>query len=247
MELKYHIHIEYGEKTHARWNYEKEVILKEYLIPFINGQVILLRRAEGPTLVNMKSVTSIVVYRTNHEIHPDEHSLVPRELGETSFSRHACTDELLKEAKGKTVNSAVKSLLEKAFAIPEDKVFVIMKFGDNSMNSAYNGVVKPIIKSHDLKCVRIDEIQNSGMITNQILEEIATSRFIISDLTGSRPNCYYESGFSHAIGKEIIFTIKHDEDIHFDLSGYRFIQWETEDDLRTELTKRIKSLLKSQD
>ncbi len=242
---KYHINIEYGDHSHARWNYEKEEIIKEYLIPFINGQVVLLSRAEGATLVNMKAVTSLVVYKTLHELQPTEHSFVPKELADPStFSGFSCTQELIDEVRGKKMKHQARSLLQKALAIPEKKVFVIMKFRDKQLDSAYEGVIKPTIESFGLACVRIDEVQSSGMITNEVLDEIATSMYVLSDLTGSRPNCYYETGFSHALGKELILTARSDEAISFDLAGYRFIKWETEQELRQELKKRFLSLSK---
>ena len=83
-----------------------------------------------------------------------------------------------------------------------------MKFGDDALDSAYEGVIKPIVASFHMKCLRIDEVQNSGKITDQILEAIAESKYIIADLTGERPNCYYESGFAHALGKELVLTIE---------------------------------------
>ena len=90
--------------------------------------------------------------------------------------------------------------------------------------------------------LRIDEIQDSGSITDQVLQAIASSKYILADLTGGRPNCYYETGFAHALGKEMILTIKKGDNIHFDLAGYRFMQWETEAELRRLLRERLKYL-----
>ena len=118
-----------------------------------------------------------------------------------------------------------------------------MKFGDDELDSAYEGVIRPVIEANDLKAVRIDEIQDSGRITDQVLEHIAESQFVLSDLSGERPNCYYETGFAHALGRKLILTIRSGDPIHFDLAGYRFIQWSTEADLRGKLRKRFASLL----
>jgi nucleoside 2-deoxyribosyltransferase len=118
-----------------------------------------------------------------------------------------------------------------------------MKFGDEELDSAYDGVIEPIISDNGLTAIRVDKIRDSGKINDQILENIAKSKFIISDLTGERPNCYYETGFAHALGKELILTIKEKEKIHFDLAGYRFIIWKTESDLRKKLKEQIISIL----
>ena len=120
-----------------------------------------------------------------------------------------------------------------------------MKFGDKFLDSAYEGVIRPVIDNFGMQPLRIDELQDSGKVTDQVLESIASSRYILADLSGERPNCYYEAGFAHALGKELILSIRTEDKIHFDLAGYRFIQWETEADLRRELIKRFTSLTSS--
>jgi nucleoside 2-deoxyribosyltransferase len=120
-----------------------------------------------------------------------------------------------------------------------------MKFGDKFLDSAYFGVIKPTIEKYGFKPLRIDEVQDSGRITDQVLEGIATSKYIFADLTGERPNCYYEVGFAHAIGKEMILAIKKGNRIHFDLADYRFIEWETELELREALCKRFSTIKQS--
>ena len=103
-------------------------------------------------------------------------------------------------------------------------------------------MIKPVIEEYGLRALRVDEIQDSGRITDQILENIATSKYVFAELTGERPNCYYECGFAHALGKELILAIKTLNQVHFDLAGYRFIQWETELDLRRKLRVRFSGM-----
>jgi hypothetical protein len=126
---------------------------------------------------------------------------------------------------------------------PQNLVFVIMKFEDKDLDSAYEGVIKPIIEKYGYHPLRIDEIQDSGIITDQILKSIESSKLVLSDLTGERPNCYYETGYAQALGKELILAIKKDEPVHFDLAGHRIIEWETEADLRRKLNDRFESIL----
>jgi hypothetical protein len=134
----------------------------------------------------------------------------------------------------------------KSFSLTDAKIsrlaFVIMKFGDEILDSAYEGVIKPVFSEFGYTCFRVDEIQNSGLISDQILESIRKSEVVLSDLSGERPNCYYESGYAHALGKEIILSIKNGEKVHFDLSGHRFLMWKTEADFRRQLRERIKSI-----
>jgi nucleoside 2-deoxyribosyltransferase len=151
-----------------------------------------------------------------------------------------CTQEILDQYLLERIAPDTRSILQNQFAIEKNQVFIIMKFDEPFLDSAYKGVIKPIINSYDYHPLRIDEIQDSGRITDEIVEEISKSRIVLADLSGERPNCYYEAGFAHALGKEMIFTIKKGTAIHFDLSGYRFIEWETEQELREKLEERFK-------
>lgn len=130
------------------------------------------------------------------------------------------------------------------FILGQRQAFVVMKLGDSELDSAYEGVIKPVIEGFKYSVVRIDKVEDSGRISEQILNKISRSEIIIADLTGERPNCYYEAGYAHALGKEIIFTVKDGEKVHFDLAGNRFIYWKTEDQLRNALIKRIEAIQK---
>ena len=190
----------------------------------------------------MKSVNVLTIYRTRAKLKRAEGVKIPTEFKSSEFAKRECTKEILKEVQIGSASGAAQSLLQRATATPEPQVFVIMKFGDAALDSAYEGVMKPVIEEYGLKTIRIDEVQNSGRINDQILDTIASSQYVLADLTGERPNCYYECGFAHALGKELILTIRDTDQVHFDLAGYRFIQWSTELDLRKNLRKRFKTL-----
>ena len=211
---------------------------RNVIIPMFNGQIITIVYQGKSRIVNMKSVSEVYLYKTKDKID----GLLRTKLEGKEFEENNCTEEILNEVRSELSSKESKSLIEKSFSQIVNQVFVIMKFGDPELDSAFEGVIEPIIRDNGLDALRVDKIQDSGKINDQILENIAKSKFIISDLSGERPNCYYETGFAHALGKELILTIREKEKIHFDLAGYRFITWSTESDLRKKLTERIKSL-----
>lgn len=137
-------------------------------------------------------------------------------------------------------DEGMKQLL--AFISEKRRVFVVMKFGDNVLDSAYRGAIKFVAEEFKYSVLRIDEIQDSGNINNQILQEITRSELVIADLTDDRPNCYYEVGYAHASEIETILTRRKGNNIPFDLAGNRFITWETEEGLRAGLRKRFESI-----
>lgn len=212
---------------------------QEILLPFINGQVVTAHREGQAKIINMKSVSMLTVYKTPTGLTKQTDKPLPIEFGTPAFEATECSEEVIKELKSTHTFPPASSILQMAFAPPKNEVFVVMKFGDKLLDSAYAGVIKPTIKAHGMECVRIDEIQDSGQITDQVLQHIATSKYILADMSGERPNCYYEAGFAHALGKPLILTIQKKDGIHFDLAGYRFIQWETENELRQGLQKRL--------
>jgi hypothetical protein len=74
------------------------------------------------------------------------------------------------------------------------------------------------------------------------LEAIAKSELVFCELSGERPNCYYEAGFAHALGKELILAVRTTDKVHFDLAGHRFIERDTEHELRQKLRARFAAL-----
>jgi len=242
--MYYHTYISIGLEKHCFWNSSYDELMNELIIPYINKQIIPVNYKKGRGILNLSSVSYIQVYKTNEllDVHSvDEFSV---KINSGTLAGFDCTQEIIDIYITGRIKPDIKSTLQNQFSITKKQVFVIMKFDDAVLNSAYEGVIKPIVKKHKYISLRIDEIQDSGKITDQIIEEISKSEIVIADLSGERPNCYYEAGFAHAIGKEMIFTIRKGTPIHFDLSSYRFIEWDTEQTLRTQLNSRFKTITK---
>ena len=121
-------------------------------------------------------------------------------------------------------------------AVKEDKqshqCFVAMWF-DKSMTNIYQKAIEPAIEDAGYTPYRVDEDNHNNMIDNQIIAQIRQSHFIIADFTSEidkpRGGVYYEAGFAHGLGKEVIWTCREDvineKAIHFDIQQYNFITW----------------------
>lgn len=232
-----------GGGNYWKTNTDLAIILNDLVIPFINKQVIPTNMEGGRAILNLGLISTIQLFKSEEVIkEPENRKEVVSILKSPEFKNKECTQEIIDLALLNRSSADSKSLIQTVLGPTKRQIFVIMKFKDKVLDSAYEGVIKPIIKKFKYKPLRIDEIQDSGKINEQILEEIGRSEVILADLTGERPNCYYEAGFAHAIGKEMIFTIRKGAPIHFDLYTYRFIEWETEEDLRKKLNERLKAI-----
>lgn len=241
--MYYHCELRIDGGRHYWWNYGLEELMSSLIIPYINKQVVPVSLDEGRGILNLASVTYIQVFKTEEQIPADtkeQRESITKDV--CSGKYEDCTQEIIEICLRSRKLIDTKSILQNQFIPAKKQVFVIMKFKDKVLDSAYEGVIKPIAKKYHYRPLRIDEIQNSGKITDQILEEISRSEVILADLSGEKPNCYYEAGFAHAIGREMIFTIRKGTRVHFDLATYRFIEWETEDELRKGLQSRFKAI-----
>jgi len=122
--------------------------------------------------------------------------------------------------------------------------FVIMSFGGNpTLQDHYELAIKPAVEEFDMDCIRVDELDYNGKITEKIIGLIRNAHFIIADLTEERPNCYYELGYAHALNKVVIHTINKQSPIHFELKDYNFIVYSRVQELTDRLRKRIEATL----
>ena len=122
--------------------------------------------------------------------------------------------------------------------------FVAMWF-DDSTQKAWEEGIKIGIEDAGYEAVRIDQKEHNNKIDDEIIAEIRRSRFVVADFTqgedGARGGVYYEAGFAHGLGIEVIFTCREDalKNVHFDTRQYNHIVWKKPEELRHRLGKRI--------
>ena len=126
--------------------------------------------------------------------------------------------------------------------------FIAMWF-DESMKDASDKGIEPAIRDAGYKPLRIDKVDNTNKIDDEIIAQIRRSKFVVANLTygkgGPRGGVYYEAGFAFGLNKEVFFSCRKDRlrNVHFDTRQFPHIVWETPEELREALANRIRAVL----
>jgi len=133
-------------------------------------------------------------------------------------------------------------------AVPHSRVvprsaFIIMWMDpDRPELEAVHQAILEMCGAAGIDAVRADDIQHSDQITDTVLERIRTSDVVIADLTGERPNVYYEVGHAHAVGKKPILVRRRGSVLHFDLAAHNVKEYGSLDELRAFLRSRLATI-----
>jgi hypothetical protein len=125
--------------------------------------------------------------------------------------------------------------------------FVIMPFAD-PFKPVMEKSIRPAIEAADLRCLRGDEIPDTGMVVDQIRKSINDSVTCVADLTGLNRNVVYEVALAHEKGKPVILITQDDPGtLPFDLRHFRAIKYtQTMDglqELREKLSRHLSAVV----
>lgn len=88
------------------------------------------------------------------------------------------------------------------------KCFVVMGFGIKTdlatgrklnLDKSYQALIKPVVESKNIACIRADEIRHSGSIDLQMYQQLLSADIVIADLSTANVNAFYELGIRHAL------------------------------------------------
>ena len=103
------------------------------------------------------------------------------------------------------------------------KIAVMMPF-KTEFNDAYDAI-KQACQDEGFESVRVDELHDPVDISQQVLDLIRSSKYVIVDTSGHNPNVFFETGFAVGIGKKYIpLTSTPELRMPFDIQNTRFIK-----------------------
>lgn len=126
-------------------------------------------------------------------------------------------------------------------------VFVIMWF-DQQMDVVYRDLIKSPLEDEGYSVSRADDPSSEYVvhenIYDRIIQHLWDTDFIIADLTGFRPNVFYELGIAHTMNKRTIqISQKLDKDIPFDIKSQNVISYQVEAEGISDVSSRILEVL----
>lgn len=125
---------------------------------------------------------------------------------------------------------------------PKPFCFVLMPF-DASFNDIYEFGIKGACSDADLYCERVDEQVFLGSMLERIYSQISKADLLVADMTGKNANVFYEVGYAHALGKNVVLLTSVASDIPFDLKHFPHIVYGNEiKTLRSSLARHLKYL-----
>ena len=117
----------------------------------------------------------------------------------------------------------------------QKRCFVIMGFGKKTdfatgrildLNKSYKLLIKPVVESKGLVCIRADEILHSGSIDYQMYKELYNADLVIADISTANVNAFYELGIRHALKKRCTIVISEDKyQYPFDLNHVKITNY----------------------
>jgi len=118
-------------------------------------------------------------------------------------------------------------------------VFVLMPF-DSRFDDIYLYGIKKTCNDLNFYCERVDEQVFGGIILTRIYNQIRTADLIIADMSNMNPNVFYETGYAHALEKDVILLTQKADDIPFDLKHYPHIVYDNKIKLLNDgLSKKL--------
>ena len=177
------------------------------------------------------------------------------QAGMTAYSEGQFSGSINTLLRNKTIQKtdrATYALLGKGDGEKMKYCFVVSPIGDDGSEIRVNAdklfrhIISPVCLSCGFQVERMDQINDSGSITQGIIDKLTSADLVIADVTGHNPNVFYEMGFRKCTGKPIIHLKSKGETLPFDITTIRTFEYDLTDlDNVEEMKERLKKTISS--
>lgn len=126
-----------------------------------------------------------------------------------------------------------------------NRAFIAMKFGLDDRQDIQNAIENGC-RAAGFEALAVDGEEYNGSISDRIIAQINSSKFMIADFTGDNQGVYYEAGYGEGRGIPVIYTVRSDDKdkLHFDTNHLNHIIWTTYEELKDRIEQRVKVIFK---
>ena len=128
---------------------------------------------------------------------------------------------------------------------------------DPTRNIFYDKGIRPAIEAahypeYEVRAMRVGFGPFNDMASEEIMKEVRRSQYLVADVSGNHPGVYQEAGYAQAMGIPVIWAIDRNSIIpgQWNNNGktgivrhYRYIVYESAEDLQEQLKSRIASTI----
>jgi nucleoside 2-deoxyribosyltransferase len=102
--------------------------------------------------------------------------------------------------------------------------------------------IRKSVNTIRFKCLRADELEFTGSIIDEIIDNVKRCRAVVAEISDENPNVFYEVGWAHALGKPTILVARGAADLPFDVRHINTITYQSIHELEERLTARLRAL-----
>lgn len=133
--------------------------------------------------------------------------------------------------------------------VQEDKVFLVTSFAPELSENF--DAIRDACKEWKLRLIRVDKEMRSSSIVDRIQTHLKEANFVVADLTGARPNVYYEIGYFDAVcearridgGSRLLLVAKNVDEAHFDIRHRGIVSYRNPYDLMQTVKKWLTDII----
>ena len=125
-----------------------------------------------------------------------------------------------------------------------NEAFVILPFEDE-FEKLYHDKIVPLLEENNYSVKKADSLSTQRNIIEDIIDGITNADLIIADLTGLNANVFYELGIAHGLGIPTVLITQDVEELPFDLSAYKNVEYSLRYDEIEEFSKELSDICSS--